>query len=520
MEETLLLEKLHDLKKRLRLVWMIQSALAWCFPGAVVTLALVVLLKALDRPAAELTLATCALALFPLGGAVAAGLRKLPLLGVALAVDRRLMLKERLTTALEWVTSDRPRTVVAQRLIRDASQHATGIDPRNTFAVAVPASLRRAAIVSGLVTVLLLLPPWHLIQTRQNPEEIRAVHAASDRLVRKAQELRRQHPRSERAKETADRLEDLAKRLNEPGTDRQEAAARVNNLAEQLRSQSRGQGKGQNPGGADRQVGTGTSSERAERLRQLARKARKEGASPGLSREIQKELSKAEKGSQEEKALKDALKKSQEACKNGKCDGEGASEALSQAAEAAENQGLADQGMAQEVADTLQSVESELSQESASQQQGRPGQDQAPSNPGGKYSKGKGKAPADYGVGTTHERGNPPSDGGQNYVLNRQSDKKSEWTEEYKRLYASERVHRDTQDTAVKGDVRPGQMLPGQGQVRGAPRSEPGAGGGSEEVYLEYKREAEEAVTRQNVPAEYRDLVRDYFDGIDPRQGE
>lgn len=519
MEEKLLLEKIHDLKKRLRFVWIVNGALQWCLPGALTTLVLVALLKLLDRPPVEMTAATLALVLFPLGGAVAAGMRKLPLMSVALATDRKLGLRERLTTGLEWSLSDRPRTVVAQSLLRDASKYAASVDPEKTFKPTVPTSLRRAAIVSLMTGLLLVLPPWHVFQPSQNAQEVRLVKQAAQRLERTARELRQKYPDSRQAKATAQKLEDLAQRLKEPGTERQEAAARVNSLAEQLRSQARGQGQGQQQGGP----GMGTSADnprnQADRLRSLARRAQKEGASKSVQDAVNRELARTQPNTPQAQALQKA---SQAA---GQGNAEGTKEELEKAAAAAEQQAAEEQQMGEEVAQELQETESGLSQEMAQGNQPggnggkQPGQGQAVANkPGQPGKKGEGTKEGDFGQGTTDQQQKPGDGKKPNYLVERQAQDKSEWTEEYKRLYASERIHRDTADAKVKGQIRPGQMLPGSGQVRGAPRSQPGAGEGAEEVYLDYKREAEEAVTRQNVPAEYRDVVRDYFDGIDPRE--
>lgn len=522
MEEKLLLEKIHDLKKRLRFVWIVNGALEWCLAGAIVTLALVFALKLLDRPPGELTLATLALLLFPLGGAVAAGMRKMPLMSVALATDRKLGLAERLTTGLEWSLSDRPRTVVAQNLLRDASKFAASVEPSRTFKPTVPSSLRKAAIVSLVTGVLLVLPAWHLFQPAQSAEDARLVKRTAERLERTARDLRQRYPNSQQARATAQKLEDLAQRLKEPGTEREEAAARVASLAEQLRSQAKGQGQGQQ---GSQSMGSSADNPRnqAERLRNLARRAQKEGASQELQKEIEKELARANPQSQQGQSLQKAQQKA------GQGDSQGTQSELERAAAEAEQQAGEEQQVGEEIAQELQQAECELGGQQTAQGN-RPGQgqgqqgegQQALANQPGQGGEGQGgEKPADFGVGSTNEQQAGEQGQKLDYRIKRQDDsKQSDWNEEYKKLYASERVHKDTADAKVRGDLTRGQMLPASGQVRGAPRSQPGVGSGAEEVYLDYKREAEEAVTRQNVPAEYREVVRDYFDGIDPREGK
>lgn len=518
MEEKLLLEKIYDLKKRLRFVWVVNGALQWCLAGAIVTLLLVLALKLLDRPAPELTLATLALLLFPLGGAIAGAVRAMPIMSVALATDRKLGLAERLTTGLEWSLSDRPRTVVAQSLLRDASKYAASIEPSKTFKPSMPASLRKAAIVSLMTGVLLALPAWHLFQPARSAEEARLIKRTAERLERTARDLRQRYPNSKQAKSNAQKLEDLAKRLKEPGTEREEAAARVASLAEQLRSQARGQGQGQE---GSQSMGSSSDNPRnqAERLRNLARRAQKEGVNKQVQEQIDKELGRADPSTPQSQSLQKAQQKA------GQGDNQGTRSELEKAAAEAEQQAGEEQQMGEEIAEELQEAESELGQQKLAQEnnsgQGQKGQ--AMGNQPGQGQEGKeGEArPADFGVGTTNEQQSGSQGEQLDYRIKRQDDsKKSDWSEEYQKLYASERVHKETGDARVKGDLTRGQMLPAPGQVRGAPRSQPGAGAGAEEVYLDYKREAEEAVTRQNVPAEYREVVRDYFDGIDPREGK
>ena len=129
---------------------------------------------------------------------------------------------------------------------------------------------------------------------------------------------------------------------------------------------------------------------------------------------------------------------------------------------------------------------------------------------------GQGEGPADFGKGTTNKE-EPAQETGKNRVA-RQGERTSDWTEEYQKLYDSQRVARTTSNTQVKGQRGEGPgYLDAPGEARGAPSAGGQVRTQAQEVFLEHRREAEQAVAREAIPAEYRDTVRNYFDTIDPR---
>jgi hypothetical protein len=104
-------------------------------------------------------------------------------------------------------------------------------------------------------------------------------------------------------------------------------------------------------------------------------------------------------------------------------------------------------------------------------------------------------------------------------VLERQSHRTSDWSEEYRRLHPPRRDHLPTADARVPSRPGPGPTLPEAGQALGRPRLE---GPGPTQAppgdsFLRARESAEAAVVREEVPMDRRDLVRNYFEGIDPR---
>ncbi|MBI3929969.1 MAG: hypothetical protein HY319_30805 [Armatimonadetes bacterium] len=510
MDESQFLEKIQQLRKRLLRLRSIQAAAAWSLPGALVALALILLLKILGRPLSDLMLPLWALALFPAGGAAVAALRPLSLQRAALHTDGALELKERLTTAVEWILEERPRTVLAQSLLQDAAARAVQIDAAEAFPLSLPRrTLGRAALILAVACTLLVLPPWNLFG-QEEAQELQIVRQASDDLMDLAQQLPLRHADSPDAQRLKAELEELARQLREPGVDEQEAAARISEYGENLRRQSESAAGGEK-GGSAAEEGQGTGVQ--EQLQQLTRQLAQPGV-PSQGREGLDELAqRLPPGSAERQALERAA----QALEKG--DFQEAREACGEAARHMGDSGGSPSELEGEVLAELEAQQQLL--EASSEKNASPGEGEgALMNPDPEVTPGSSQAtaPADFGVGTTDEEesGVPGQPDRHDFV--RDSDRTSDWSEEYQRLYGSERHHFDTAPSHVRGQLTAGgELLPAAGEVVGAPRPGGSVRLAPGEVFLESKRQAEQAVSRDTIPAEYRETVRSYFDGIDPR---
>ncbi len=124
---------------------------------------------------------------------------------------------------------------------------------------------------------------------------------------------------------------------------------------------------------------------------------------------------------------------------------------------------------------------------------------------------------ADFGRGTTMDRQQAPPSQPDDYVLERQSQRTSQWSEEYRRLHPPRRDDLATADTRARGRVGPGQTLPETGQALGVPSTGGAWSRQANDSWQQARESAEQAVAREELPADRRGLVRDYFEGIDPR---
>ena len=95
-------------------------------------------------------------------------------------------------------------------------------------------------------------------------------------------------------------------------------------------------------------------------------------------------------------------------------------------------------------------------------------------------------------------------------------DKRPKWEQEHQAIYAPERTDVQTEDVKARGQRNPGRSE--STPVRGAPDRQP-AMAPYFEVYDAYAQEAEEALTREDIPRSYERQVREYFRSIQPDRG-
>ena len=102
---------------------------------------------------------------------------------------------------------------------------------------------------------------------------------------------------------------------------------------------------------------------------------------------------------------------------------------------------------------------------------------------------------------------------GSNPPRNRQAPDRPSKRARFERIYAPERIASQRVDTQVKGKRGKGQS--DYTTVRGAPE----AGSAAQpyyEVYSNYRHAAEDALSKEDVPAAYKKQVRDYFESLRP----
>ncbi len=485
MDEMELLEKARQLAARDRQVRALGAAGGALCPGAALALFLVLLLSLSGQPAWQ---GLAPLALLPAGAALKEFLQPLRLVRAAYQADRNLGLQERLGTAVEWLLSERPRSLMAQVLLQDAASQARLVRPRAAFPQRWPGGLRTGLLLAVLAITLAGLPPGRLSWQRPDAEALTAAR-------RQAQELRHLlhdrslHLQSARLLEFQARLEALERSLESPGVDAREVLERMTALSEELQGSPE---LASDPGAAqdaaaDRQGQIRSARQLREAARALAEDPASEGARSLLERLADAPESSEEVGGVAARAL-ESLRKG---------DPEGAARALAQGQGEGPGEGR---------------------EASAGEGPTPPGEGrQALANPGQQVQPGQGTGEADFGRGTTLEHQESAETRSRDFVLERQSQRTADWTEEYRRLHPPRRDHLPSADARVPGRLGEGPTLRDSGQALGRPRVGDPARVQPQEGFHQARESAEAAVAREEIPSTRRDLVRDYFEGIDPR---
>lgn len=132
-----------------------------------------------------------------------------------------------------------------------------------------------------------------------------------------------------------------------------------------------------------------------------------------------------------------------------------------------------------------------------------PGKDLKPSDPHNAVGGGAGLGPRN------HALGNKQGGGVSNQKSNRTGDKRR-WEDVWSdRVPATrKKIDRVTGKYSDNGEM---EQLPTKTEAKGGPVKTP-----YYEVYESYKKDAEDAVTKETVPPAYKQPVKDYFESIKP----
>ena len=511
--ERLILTRLFSAQRRLRFVRSHRAALRWFAAGSgLAALGLVLLwnwdllpgpwqwLAAAGRPRELLWLPF----LTALGGFATCWLILPNPRKAAYRLDQLLDSQERVLTSVDWILSEKPRTVSSERLL---SQSAELLEDERRFNRTLR-SLERVprkqqALVLTLILPLVLLfalPPhtgldpsasvWmgesqvdqlteDLLRELEdlNPED------TEERLEKLLQELDNQQPGDPEAAETQKELQRTVDQMMQDA----EAQKKARELLETLAQRAR---QSQPMSTKDKQA--------LEALRQSMKDADKK-------ERLEKASESWEEGDFQEAAQ--GLESLQQEA------GQSAESRQQQAGEAASKGGLEPDGGQEFNEGQGDQFDDEGFAKGKEEGQGQKGQGQGEG--AGEFSDQEGDGPplGAVGKGTTQQdQGDSP--GAQGRQSLRRGDSESDWLEEYQHLHAPERTEFEKAQTRVEGQVGDdGPRFRTAKEGRGAvtePSDRQGSGG-----LLRYQEAAENAILREEVPADYRDNVRVYFESLD-----
>ncbi len=201
--QVILDQKLRELRKRMRLL----AALKWASILALYASAIALVLTVASKfhwlevyPEAV----AAALVLAAGIGAAIGYFRRISPMETARRTESRLDLKERLSSALEFLGEQRQDPLVALQ-IEDAAAHSARIDPRLAYPAQVPREARFFAIALAALVLLTVLPELPMFQSPKERMERAQIKKQGEEIVRVAKEMQKAA--------TANKL-DLAKRIS------------------------------------------------------------------------------------------------------------------------------------------------------------------------------------------------------------------------------------------------------------------------------------------------------------------
>lgn len=303
-----LVKRLRQVRRRLAVQQAVQYASLGLLIGASAAVVWVVVARLFPAVGDPLPVGAASVAAMLVFALVMALVRRPGLVDAALAADKRMGLKERLTSSLELSESDEPMAIA---LHADARRRLDGLNVRAHFPfVTASRAMRWAAlplVAFGLAYTL--LPEFDLLQFRERQAEARAKEEAITVQVERLQAAVQPAKDSEAAADpvTAEALaaiEGLMGRMERGEITEKQALAQVAKLSDQLAERRQGlanQQPSQQTMDAKEEFG------RAQDIAAALQKGNMQQAA-AEAKKLQEEMRKAAPGSKEMEKLADNLK--------------------------------------------------------------------------------------------------------------------------------------------------------------------------------------------------------------------
>jgi len=523
-------EKLCAIRKRWKLNKAFRGAVTGLFAGFVASSFFIVINKHIPSFKLPLFLYYTIPFLFMLSLFLLEIFRRVDLSRMASMADRNAGLKERLSTALEMMERDFT-TPMIKALIDDAAVMAEGIDMRQLIVFQLPA--RRVICMS---LVLLLMTGVYFIpcgkENEITPELKELLFSQGKELENYSEKLKElaEEKDLEFMKNMAEDFEELSKKMKSGMLSKKEALSEISNLEKKWKEEKENLEKAGNFLNNEKNTDlTGDMAQKMDKkealkdiLEDCAKKTQDGKLSDEEKGELSKNIEKIKENLPEDHPLKNDMENLCKSLEKGDLKEAGKemkelSEKMQAMAEEKELLEKALSGM-KECQQEISGEGSEKEGDFAGTGEFKEGTDPFALNPTGvpvkEVKTGNEPGPADYGKGST----NAEQEGSQitnKPITDRQSEDTSDKAEKFVSIYAQERIETEQAPTNVSGKMGEGETM-GSSPTKGAPTKAETAYRPYQEVYQEYKDEAEKAIEGEKIPKGYEDIVRDYFDDIDP----
>ncbi|HSE41329.1 MAG TPA: hypothetical protein VLH08_11250 [Acidobacteriota bacterium] len=401
---------------------------------------------------------------------------------IARELDRKHQLKDRLSTYIELRNSQHP---FLPPLIAESENHL----PKISFASAQPerGSILPLFLTSVLALALATFPLWPIPhELAAKAEQHRQIKKESKQLVKEVEQIKKLSDTPPEIKKLAEEFKKAADRMSKPDMDPAQALQKMNEMQKKLsdlktslekeRKQNFAKELNQTKGSKSKKDSGDQESASKDEARSLQEALEKEGLSGG--KELQEKIQSGKLSNQE-------LKKMQKALENYKSEKQTRDQKLAEMQQSLEN---ARKGMTS----GRQSVtyNSKLNEDNV----------------------GKQKGGVEDGPGTTNKDAGP-----QHFDTKKKEPGKyveDRTKAEYEQLYTGQRenVGKDPLFLGSKWDAEKSRYI----RVRTfGEENEPEVV--LDQTQMSKQTEAESVMNKEKIPAAYRDLIRRYFNSIEPQ---
>jgi myosin heavy subunit len=467
------------------------------------------------------------LLVMPLIGLIFHALKKNTLMDVALKSDKQLHLKEKLSTSLEWIEEKKERSPMFRALLRDTAKTVEQIKPSGVFIFEWKRPAKRLAFTGAILAVLIWMPSFNLFASGQNPEEVRQIHQEAKKIETLAKKIESKTPRTpvtlKNLKRAQEVLKQLSKELKSSKINKRDALSKI---AKAKDSFADDQARKEELEKMEQQLRKAFSSEKSgkeekeqsghdqlsQKLQELAKKLEKGNLSDKEKQEIAKDIAKIKQEMEKAGINSDKIEKALEDLKEGKTDK--AANSLKQESDQFQER----QREMEDLKEMAEDAANQLEQSKDAIIDGDTGK-QIPDSQtrGHEFKEGKGDFEGDFGKGTTNKEKKDGDGKASNKYAKRLSTDKPDLQASFEKMYDARRDEFKTATGKVSGKIGKGPTIRSlRSWQKGAPRSGDKAFVNPGDTYTRYKAAGEEAVKRENIPGQYKDLIRDYYDNINP----
>ena len=453
--------------------------------------------------------------------------QKVSLFQAASITDRKMGLKERLSTALEMIENKASGPMI-KALIDDAAQNIKEVQVSQVIKFDFPGKQ-----IIYMFLIIILISSIYFIPVPENPsiefEELlkaegRELEHYSERLKEKADEEKNM----EIGKEMAEDFEQLGKKMKDGELSKKESLVEISSLEDKWEKEKEKLGEAgkflDDKKDMDLTEGLSDKIDKGEKLEDILEEmAKKSGnCSDKEKKDLLADLEKLSKNLSEDNQLKEEIEKLSEALREG--DKKEIAEEREKLIEKLEDL-KKKQELLEETLSALEKCRKEISNCSGEKELSQSEMENLEASSfSDAFSKKPTKIPlkesdkegsgADYGKGSTNQwqKGQSVED---SPFKNRQSEDISDKTEQFTTFYAQERVETEKGSTSVSGKIGEGETL-GKKPVKGIPTKPEASYKPYRDIYQDYKDRAEEVINEQNIPSGYKDIIRLYFDDINP----